>query len=198
MKRACGIGFVMLMVLAVVPGFTMAQGTPLAATQTAFAKMDANGDGVVTVAEYNAYWKGRFNDMDADKDGKIMAAEFDAATQQQFGSMDANKDNALVAQEFIVYYCSPAAKSPQTVKAKKIKKIDANKDGKIEDGECVAFWASQFSDMDLNKDGKVTMDEFLQAAKKEFKAIDKNGDGQISVQELDYYYAPPKVKAKKM
>jgi Ca2+-binding EF-hand superfamily protein len=127
-----------------------------------------------------------------------MAAEFDAGTQQQFSSMDANKDNALVAQEFIVYYCSPAAKAPQTVKAKKVKKIDANKDGKIEDNECVAFWAAQYSDMDINKDGKVTMDEFLAAAKKEFKAIDKNSDGEISVQELDYYYTPPKVKAKKM
>ncbi|MCX5903950.1 MAG: hypothetical protein NTV89_10895, partial [Proteobacteria bacterium] len=104
---------------------------------------------------------------------------------------------ALVAQEFIAYYCSPAAEAPQTVKAKKAKKIDANKDGKIEDDECVAFWVAQTSDMDLNKDGKVTMDEFLAAAKKEFKAIDKNGDGVISVQELDYYYAPQKVKAKK-
>lgn len=58
--------------------------------------MDINGDGVITIAEYSAYWKGRFKDIDANKDGKLMADEFQAATKQAFNSADANKDNVLV------------------------------------------------------------------------------------------------------
>jgi len=190
-------GLVFMLILTVGMGVAVAQGKSPVITQTAFAKIDTNGDGVITVAEYDAYWKGRFADIDANKDGKIMAAEFEASTKQQFGGMDASKDNTLVAQEFVAYYCGPEAKVPKKAQAKPMKKIDANKDGKIAKDECVAFWMARYSDMDTNKDGKVTMDEFLAAAKKQFKDMDKNGDGVISVQEFDYYYAAQDTKAKK-
>ncbi len=197
MKKVWGMGLVVMLVLAVGLGVAMAQGKSPVVTQTAFAKIDTNGDGIITVAEYDAYWKGRFADIDANKDGKIMAAEFEASTKQQFSSMDANKDSTLVAQEFVAYYCGPDAKVPKKAKAKPMKKIAANKDGKISKDECVAFWVARYSDMDTNKDGKLTMDEFLAAAKKQFKDIDKNGDGVIAVQEFDYYYAAQDAKSKK-
>ena len=197
MKKVCGMGLLVLLVLTVGLGVAMAQGKSPVVTQTAFAKIDTNGDGIITVAEYDAYWKGRFADIDANKDGKIMAAEFEASTKQQFSSMDASKDNVLVAQEFVAYYCGPDAKAPKKAKAKPMKKIAANKDGKIGKDECVAFWVARYSDMDTNKDGKLTMDEFLAAAKKQFKDLDKNGDGVIAVQEFDYYYAAQDAKAKK-
>ena len=197
MKKVCGMGLLVMLVLAVGPGVAMAQGKPPVVTQTAFAKIDTNGDGIITVAEYDAYWKGRFSDIDVNKDGKIMAAEFEASTKQQFSSMDAGKDNVLVAQEFVAYYCGPDAKAPKKAKAKPMKKIAANKDGKIGKDECVAFWVARYSDMDTSKDGKLTMDEFLAAAKKQFKDLDKNGDGVIAVQEFDYYYTAQDAKAKK-
>jgi Ca2+-binding EF-hand superfamily protein len=175
----------------------MAQGKSPVVTQTAFSKIDTNGDGIITVAEYDAYWKGRFSDIDANKDGKVMAAEFEASSKQQFSAMDADKDSSLVAQEFVAYYCGPEAKAPKKAKAKPMKKIAANKDGKIGKDECVAFWMARYSDMDTNKDGKVTMDEFLAAAKKQFKDMDKNGDGVIAIQEFDYYYTAQDAKAKK-
>ncbi|MDQ1277091.1 MAG: hypothetical protein QG555_130 [Thermodesulfobacteriota bacterium] len=199
MKKICGGGLVFLLILTFGLGVAMAQGKSPVVTQTAFAKIDTNGDGIITVAEYNAYWQGRFSDIDIDtnKDGKVMAAEFEASTKQQFSGLDANKDNSLVAQEFVAYYCGPEAKAPKKAKAKPMKKIAANKDGKIGKDECVAFWMARYSDMDTYKDGKVSMDEFLAAAKKQFKDMDKNGDGVIAVQEFDYYYAAQDAKAKK-
>jgi Ca2+-binding EF-hand superfamily protein len=193
MRKVYRIGFVILMVLAFGSGFAMAQGTLPVAAQMAFTRIDTNGDGVITVAEYNAYWTGFFKDSDADKDGKIMAAEFDASAKQEFSSMDSNKDGTLVEQEVVAYYCGPAAKSPQKVQAKAIKKIDADKNGKIEDDECVAFWMTSYNNMDTNKDRKVTLDEFLTVAMNEFKAVDQNGDGVIAVQELNFQTGKPLV-----
>jgi len=197
MKKTCGAIIVALLVLGVGMGGAMAQGKKPVATQTAFSKMDTDGNGVITVAEYAAYWKGKFSDIDANKDGKIMANEFEAATKQSFSGADADKNNVLVAQEFVAYWCGPEAKAPKKAKSKTPKSIDANKDGKISKDECVVFWAARINDMDANKDGKVTMDEFLAAAKKEFKNIDKNGDGVISVQEYDYYWSGKPVPEKK-
>jgi Ca2+-binding EF-hand superfamily protein len=177
-------------------GSALAQDKKPLVTQTAFTKIDANKDGVITVAEYNAYWKGRFSEIDANKDGKIMADEFAASQKQVFSEMDANKDNVLVAQEFVAYYCGTEAKVPKK-KGKAPKNIDANKDGKIGKNECAVFWLAKFNEADKNKDGKVTLEEFLAAAQKQFKAMDLNQDGVISVQEFDYYYSGKKVKAAK-
>ncbi len=197
MKKTCSAVFVTLLVLVVGLGVAMAQGKKPVITQTAFAKMDTDGNGVITVAEYAAYWKGKFGDIDANKDGKIMADEFEAATKQTFAGADADKNTVLVAQEFVAYWCGPEAKAPKKTKGKAAKSIDANKDGKVSKDECVVFWAARINDMDTNKDGKVTMDEFLAAAKKEFKKIDQNGDGVISVQEYDYYWSGKKAPEKK-
>ncbi|MFH1081372.1 MAG: hypothetical protein V1766_14145 [Pseudomonadota bacterium] len=197
MKKVCGALMVMFLVLAIGLGGPMAQEKKPIATQTAFSKMDANGDGVLTVAEFGAYWKGRFQDIDADKDGKLMAAEFEAATRQTFGMMDADKDNVLVAQEYVAYWCGPEAGAVKKAKGKAKKDIDANSDGKVGKDECVVFFMARFNDMDANKDGKVTMDEFLTQMNKRFKEIDKNGDGFISVQEHDIYWSQKPAPAKK-
>lgn len=131
MRKVCCALMVMLLVLTVCLGGLMAQEKRPVATQTAFSKMDANGNGVLTVAEYGAYWKGRFQDIDANKDGKLMADEFEAATRQAFGVADADKDNVLVAQEFVAYWCGPEAKADKKAKGKVKKNIDANQDGKV-------------------------------------------------------------------
>ena len=196
MKKTYGIGLVVLLLLTVGLGTAAAQGKSPVVTQTSFARIDTNGDGIITVAEYEAYWKGRFRDIDADKDGKIMAAEFEASVKRQFSTLDADKDNALVAQEFVAYYCGPDAKAPKKAKKKAMKKIDADKNGKIGKDECVMFWMARYRDADADKDGRVTMDEFLAAAKKQFQEMDMNGDGVIAVQEFDYYYAAQDAKTK--
>jgi Ca2+-binding EF-hand superfamily protein len=191
-------GWVWLLTVLLVASFglgsALAQDKKPLVTQTTFTKFDANKDGVVTVAEYDAYWRGRFNEIDANKDGKIMADEFEASQKKVFGEIDANKDNALVAQEFVAYYCGANAKVPKK-KGKAPKNIDANKNGKVDPNECAVFWIAKFHAADANKDGKVTMEEFLTAAKKEFKDMDMNQDGAIVIQEFAFYYSGKKAKA---
>jgi Ca2+-binding EF-hand superfamily protein len=193
------MALILCLCLAIGVGGAMAQTKGPVVTQTAFSKIDADKNGVVTVAEYAAFWKGRFQEIDADKDGKIMADEFAAATKQAFGAADTNKDNVLVAQEFVAYWCGPEAQVPARAKGKTGKRIDANRDGKIDKDECVVFWIARVNDMDTNKDGRVTMDEFIAMTQKQFKEMDRNGDGFISVQEYDFYWSaktPPAGKGK--
>lgn len=197
MKKACGVLVIVLALIIVGVSGAMAQTKNPVVAQTIFTKIDANGDGSITVAEYAAYWQGRFKNIDSDKDSKLIAAEFEAAVKESFGSMDTDKDNILVAQEHIAYWCGPQAKVPDKKKIKAKKNIDSDKDGKIDNDECAVFWMARFNDMDKNKDNRVTMDEFLTAMKKRFKEIDKNGDGFISIEEHAYFWSAKTASAKK-
>lgn len=47
-----------------------------------FKKMDADGDGVVTKAEADAFHEKKFGEIDANKDGKITKEEQDAHRKQ--------------------------------------------------------------------------------------------------------------------
>jgi hypothetical protein len=187
MKKMCGVMLVLLL-LTVGLGVALAQDKPILA-ETAYTKMDADGNGEITVAEFKAYWQGRFGDIDADKDGKLMAEEFEKDAKRVFEIADKDKNNVLVAQEFVAYWCGPDAVLPKKTKGKPKKTIDTNNDGKVGKDECVVFWRARFNEIDKNRDGKVTMDEFLASMQKEFKEMDKNGDGYVSVQEYDIYWA---------
>ncbi|MBI1685412.1 EF-hand domain-containing protein [Caulobacter hibisci] len=103
---------------------------------------DADGDGAVTAAEYDAFALQRFERFDANKDGVIDAAEIDAIKKrfeeregQGGGGFGARMLAQLAAQ-------------------------DADKDGKITKDEALAAARDQFAKSDANKDGKLTGDEF--------------------------------------
>lgn len=72
-----------------------------------FAKMDTNGDGVVTSEEAVKAAEARqaeraakraekrFSRLDADGDGKVTKAEFDAIGEKRFAKMDENGDGKI-------------------------------------------------------------------------------------------------------
>jgi len=188
---------VLLMVLLTVSGAATAQPQKPATARTVYSMTDANGDTIVSVTEHAAFWQGRFKDIDADKDGKLTAAEFEAATQEFFGNMDEDQNGSLVAKEYLAFWCGPKAGVPAKIKAKSKKKLDANKDGKIGDDECVVFWSANFFDVDANHDGLITRDEFTAAMSRRFKEIDKNRNGFISFEEHAYFMSKNAGTAKK-
>ena len=194
MKKKLGVVAAMLLILVMCAGTAMAEQKPVVA-QTAFAKMDTDGNGEITIVEHKAFWKSRFADLDANKDGKLSAEEFvkGITGQTPGGTPGVGKDKALLAQQFVVYWCGPDAKVSKETKPKADIAAsgngDANKDGKIDKDECVAIWFTHFNAMDTDKDGKVTMDEYVSYLKKRFKELDKNGDGYIVAAEYDYYWS---------
>lgn len=179
--------FTLLMFLLTVSGAAAAQSQKPVVARTVNSMMDANSDAVVSVTEHAAFWQGRFNDIDVDHDGKLTAAEFEAANKEFFGNMDEDQNGSLTVKEYFAFWCGPKAGAPARIKAVSKKKLDANRDGKIGDDECVVFWAANFFDVDSNHDGKITTDEFMAAMSRRFKEIDKNRNGFISLEEHTYF-----------
>lgn len=101
---------------------------------------DANGDGIVTVAEVRQQMASRFRALDSNRDGRVTKAEFDAAREphgkaggrgprggsRMFDFADANKDGSVTFAEFI----APAVD--------RVARLDTNKDGKVSRDEADA------------------------------------------------------------
>lgn len=104
---------------------------------------DADGDGVVTAAEYEASALQRFERMDANKDGVVDAAEIEAikqrfAQREGQGGPGGGFGGRMLAQ---------------------LAAQDADKDGRITKDEALAAARAQFAAADKDGDGKLTGDE---------------------------------------
>lgn len=150
-----------------------------------FAKMDTNGDGTVTTAEFEAGALARWTEADANKDGKVTADEFkavhEAHKQERFTKEDVNGDGLLQRSE--------VAKMPEEF----FTKLDANKDGALSKDELASMKHHGKSPEegrarplpgDENNDGVVTKAEAVAGSQKWAKKIDANGDGTLTKEEL--------------
>ena len=79
-----------------------------------FKRMDTNGDGQVTEAEYVAFFNAQFTARDTNADGVLGKDEFSAAA---FSHADSNQDDQLTAAEYEAFY------------RKQFQRRDANGDG---------------------------------------------------------------------
>jgi len=168
---------------------------------------DANNDGTVDQAEFQASRDKWFQEFDTNKDGFITADELkafgdkmhaewqqkhadvngappapdasrgDRMTQHILARVDTDKDGKISKAEF------------DTESQAMFKRMDKNSDGKIAADEVPAHhWGDKgpmFGQMDTDKDGKVTKAEFTAAGDKMFQKLDANGDGVITKDEMD-------------
>jgi hypothetical protein len=125
----------------------MIAGPSLAQTKGA-AALDANGDGKVTLSEFQA---GRGAQMmarlDADKDGKLSKAEFEAMRKPK-------ADDAA----------APAKADEGKGAGRMWSRIDADNDGFVSKAELDSFLASRFKRMDADNDGSLTTAELKPGA----------------------------------
>lgn len=110
-------------------------------------QMDKDGDGAVSLKEFNAFHAERFAAMDTNKDGKVTGEELDGLHQGMPGQMK-SMHHMSIEQYFDA--------------------ADANHDGALsreeaEKGMPILF--ARFDENDANKDGKITKDEVMRDPK---------------------------------
>lgn len=123
--------------LALSAGAALAQGIP-------GARMDANGDGAVSAAEFRNARVTMMMRADANKDGKLTRAELETGMEamrqrggeapkkgpragMMFGMMDANKDGFLTRPEI------------EKMVGRRFQRIDVNGDGSLSSSEMAAM-----------------------------------------------------------
>lgn len=148
-------------------------------------EFDANADGKLTKAEFDAGQRARFDKIDANKDGSITREERVAhlkataearraeVTKTRFAALDKDKNGQLSQSEFAEGGVRADGKGPgrhhggpRMAGPGKPDRVgaDTDKDAKISFAEFSARGAEAFTRADANKDGTVTIAE-LQALK---------------------------------
>lgn len=107
-----------------------------------FKKLDTNGDGVISKAEFNAFNARHFKKLDTNKDGKITPEELQGGPKQGMGHGDGT-----------------------THLDQRFNAADANHDGGLdrEEAKEMPMLSMYFDEVDANKDGKVTRQEYFDA-----------------------------------
>jgi hypothetical protein len=148
-----------------------------------YAEMDANGDGVITRAE----WRGTaqaFNLADWNNDGRLSGDEVRVGATEpgSYAEMDVNRDGVITRAEW-------------RGTAQEFNLADWNNDGRLS-GDELRGGATRpnagmrFAEMDQNQDGTITRNEWRGNAQA-FGQHDWNGDGRLSGEEVRVGARPP-------
>jgi len=158
-----------------------------------FAKLDTNGDGVVTTAELEAGALARFTKADANQDGEVTRDEASAARtrhqKERFAARDQNGNGQLERSE--------VERMPDAWFAR----IDTDQSGALSQAELEAGrpfkharvgkdHANGPKDLpgDADRDGVLTKAEAVSGAQSLAKKLDQNGDGKLTKDELGRFH----------
>lgn len=104
-----------------------------------------------------------FQQIDADRDGRITRAEFDAARASAFSRADADRDGKLTVSELRALVPAGAGgdrpSRPSREQLERLRGIDRNGDRAIDAAEFGAIGQGLFSRIDANRDGVITPQE---------------------------------------
>ena len=130
-------------------GAILMLAAPALAAPKGAAALDANADGKVTLAEFQAGRGGQMmTKLDADKDGKLSRAEFSAMRKPKADAP------------------APAAAKTGKGADRMWSRVDADNDGFLSRGEMDGFLTNRFKRMDADNDGALTMAELKTGAGK--------------------------------
>ncbi|HEY9842402.1 MAG TPA: hypothetical protein V6D23_18210 [Candidatus Obscuribacterales bacterium] len=151
--------------IAILTGLCLMLAGPALAEGGRFGKLDANGDGKISLQEMQAQAEKHFTAADTNKDGQISQAE-----REQMAAAHAAKRQARMQAQGQQAQGQHKHQGQHRGQHKQgFKGPDANADGLVSRAEAQAAVQKRFTHMDLNHDGFVTQDELkqLQAQRKQ-------------------------------
>jgi hypothetical protein len=123
------------------------------------ARLDANGDGRLQIAELPERMAARLAGADANRDGVIAPEEIRAHMEAQraarMAQIDADHDGTITPEEFRAHM--------QARQAERFARLDTNSDGAVTEAEVGAERWAHIGRADANSDGRVTADELAAA-----------------------------------
>jgi Ca2+-binding EF-hand superfamily protein len=150
--------------------------------QNPFQQLDADGNGEITQAEFQAHAEARFAKVDADGDGFVTAEEMKAAGEarhaeraaKMLGRFDTDGNGSLDASEL-------------EAMGGKHGEMHGGKEGGKRGDKGGDKGARMIERMDANDDGKLSMEEMTQRhdPAKMFERLDKDENGSISAEEFE-------------
>ncbi len=178
----------------------VAAGSHPGAFEHLLKKLDTDGDGKISLAEFQAAAAARFKAVDTKNSGSVDAAQLAASPQAQARNLhvanrmvhrlDTAKKGYLTQDDFVA-----AAQQ-------RFAKLDAQGTGKLTQAQFGAdadsatsagapramrrgkFAQAEFAKLDSNGDGVVTKDEYVAAAKARFAALDTQRTGKVTAQQI--------------
>jgi EF hand len=93
---------------------------------------------------------------DTNGDGRLSLTEFQSVTQTRFMRADKDSDGRISLQEWLG---RPAAAKAKHDPSKRFNRLDANKDGQLDTAEIEALVKRRFAALDKNADGAITDEE---------------------------------------
>lgn len=183
------------------PGLARDQASAPAAEKPVFRMYDANADGRITRAEYDARCGAWFVEIDADADGFLAPEEYAAYQRDLFQKVDvADRDGLITLNEYLSFLVGPRPKSDvsrakrprgrnQAGASHHFQAMDITGDQLVRPVEFVAHWTEVYERMDADADGGVTAAEWSGFQEKRFKEFDADKNGKVTKEEL--LAAPP-------
>ncbi len=153
-----------------------------------FQRLDANGDGVITLADLEIVAEKRVARIDLDGDGRITRMEMrtfekrwsEMRTTAIIAQLDKNGDGVIVLAE-----TTPGAGFVFAI-------ADTNNDGKVTRVELSVYFGKMaerrsvqiFTRFDRDKDGVISRAERSAVNRARFRQLDANGDSKITKAEI--------------
>jgi Ca2+-binding EF-hand superfamily protein len=166
-----------------------AKGRPLVDVDAFFTEYDRDKDGHLKKDELPTWLHYNFARLDANKDGKISKEELTkgAAYLQQ-----RRRPSDVVVVLVEMSDCDECCAEEVQRAYEYLRKLDRNKDGKLDADEIKAGREQAFEQrvkslierLDADKDGKISKKEARGLVKDHFDRLDTNKDGQLDSKEL--------------
>lgn len=167
------------------------------------ARADANGDGIITHAEFMASATERFTRMDANNDGKlsgdelrgpmaaraqggvIIKAAFMAEADTRFQQLDTNHDGKLTPDELAAMRARVQNRGGEDGRGAENRGGDHDMAEQMPPADGPRGFGGRLERLDTNHDGRISRDEMRADADRRFDRMDTNHDGFIDQAEMD-------------